>query len=648
MIVLPLVLAGVLIISTVIEKKQAVNNMVQAESLLKLSITSSNLVHELQKERGASAVYLGSKGRSFGDKLTQQRKLTDRTRVIFENALLHIDKNLTGNGLIAVLTKIERELEGLIQIRQAVLNLNIQSKKALGFYSKLNNNVLAITASLAELVKDKDISRKSAAYYYFLQGKEHAGIERAVLSHVFSIDQASTEIKARYISLAVEQARFIQTFKDLSTNESVNKFDTLFKTDAVYKVESMRKTAWSNSNSFFIDASEWFEQSTSRINTLKKAEDQIASELGRFVEEKKDSEYSDFILLIIILIIVFFASIFISLATQRLIQSQLEKLSEGMIALGENSDLQVYIEPRSNDDLGRLTRLFNDTVSHIRNLVTEMKTAGDSLQTAASSLTSVSNQVGVQINQGLEQTDIVASSMFEMGNAVDNIANNCATAATSSEEANILAQSGSDLLENASNNMQQLNDTLLEARATIEEVAKNSSEIGTILDVIKSIAEQTNLLALNAAIEAARAGDQGRGFAVVADEVRTLAQRTQESTTRIEDMISILQQGSRKAVLAMSLSEEKSEATSLSIESILSQINLIIDQVTHVNDLNTQSATATEEQAATVSDINQNVSAIQERYRENQTSMITLVETVNQIDNLADKLNERVNYFKME
>ncbi len=648
MILMPLVLALFFMGNALIEKRQTVINMQQAKSLLELSVTSSNLVHELQKERGASAIFLGSRGQKFGNKLNQQRLTANNRNELFSARVFKLEQEIMNQELKASLDKISRKLNQLEATRRAISSLTIEPAKALGFYSSLNNDILQITSILAEIVLDKDISRRASAYYYFLQGKERAGIERAVLSHVFSSDQASPEVKTKYISLAVEQSRFINIYKEFSNENDSRTLDNILNTTATNKVIEMRNVAWSNSSNFGIDSAYWFEQSTQRINQLKQAEDKIAKEIASFVISKKEHENSSFIFLLLAVILITLLSIVLSIKTQALIQFQLKQLSEGMLALGENSDLKVYVEPKSKDDLGRLTELFNSTVSHIRNLVVEMKSAGESLQQSAESLTNVSNEVEGQVDQGLQQTDQVAFSMSEMANAVQSIANNCATAATGSDEANVSAQAGNQLLEQASCNMKELSTTLVETRDTIEGLAQNSSDIGGILDVIKSIAEQTNLLALNAAIEAARAGEQGRGFAVVADEVRTLAQRTQESTGRIEEMISSLQQGSQKAVSAMQVSEEKSDATSASIEGILNQLGTIIQQVTQVNDLNTQSATATEEQAVTVADINENVSGIQSRYRENKNSVESLADTSQKIKELADKLNERVGYFKMD
>jgi aconitase B len=151
---------------------------------------------------------------------------------------------------------------------------------------------------------------------------------------------------------------------------------------------------------------------------------------------------------------------------------------------------------------------------------------------------------------------------------------------------------------------------LEQAGQVVDHLQQDSQSIGVALEVIRSIADQTNLLALNAAIEAARAGEHGRGFAVVADEVRTLAKRTQDSTSEINRIIDLLQSRARETVENMDHSRQLMGTTVNSTSDVGSMIHKITESVAQISDMNTQIATATEEQNSVTEDLNRNIITI--------------------------------------
>jgi methyl-accepting chemotaxis protein len=194
-----------------------------------------------------------------------------------------------------------------------------------------------------------------------------------------------------------------------------------------------------------------------------------------------------------------------------------------------------------------------------------------------------------------------------MSATVNEVANNAALAAESTQTANRGAAEGLSIMDNAIKSISQVAEDVASISVDMSKLEQDTTSVGAVLDVIKGIAEQTNLLALNAAIEAARAGEQGRGFAVVADEVRALAQRTQESTAEIHHIIETVQNGAAAAANAMQAGTDRTREAVEFAEKAGESIRGIAGAISTVEGMNTQIAAAAEEQSVAAEEIHSQV-----------------------------------------
>jgi methyl-accepting chemotaxis protein len=209
-----------------------------------------------------------------------------------------------------------------------------------------------------------------------------------------------------------------------------------------------------------------------------------------------------------------------------------------------------------------------------------------------------------------EEIEQLAAAMNEMAATVQEVSRNTAQAADAVAEAEERTQAGEQTIERSSDVMAQLATKVDSASNAVEALGEETSSIRRVLDVIRGIAEQTNLLALNAAIEAARAGQSGRGFAVVADEVRGLAARVGESTTEIADMIESLEARAETAVAAMRSGRDTAAEVTQDAAASTQTITGIGEEMLRLRDMNTQIATAAEQQSAVAEDINRRLTKV--------------------------------------
>ena len=371
-------------------------------------------------------------------------------------------------------------------------------------------------------------------------------------------------------------------------------------------------------------------------------QDYLRESLGERLSDGQRSMWLLVIALAVVLVLIIWLYLGFYMSTRRTI-NQLSLVMRQVAA----GDMTGRVPVTSRDELGELASELNVSIERIQELIRHVSQTSGQVSEQSSQVEHISGESSQAAEAQRTQIEQVATAMNEMSATSQEVARSAALAATNAEQANNETLTGRRMVEASVDGIEKLAQEIENSVRVINNLADDSASISRVLDVIKGVAEQTNLLALNAAIEAARAGEQGRGFAVVADEVRTLAQRTQQSTREIEQMIARLQEGVGAAVKVMGSSHGMTGEAVDSTLKVQTALDNILRAVTQIVDQSQQIAAAAEQQTAVSHDIDQNIVEINQSGERTAEGARSTEQASSRMGELVSELQKIISAFKV-
>ncbi|WP_076858574.1 methyl-accepting chemotaxis protein [Bradyrhizobium mercantei] len=569
----------------------------------------SRLVHELQRERGLSSAYLGSKGTQMRGELGEQRKRTDTERSVATSVLA--DLKQSGTGDIAAAAQAAQDGVGQLDLHRADIDgLAIAPPAAVGYLTDTIGRLITVITGIAKLSHDDEISKSIAAYANLIEGKERAGQERAAVAGGIAAGRFEPQLYVRAVGLAAAQESFFGAFRAAASREARELFTRTMSGNAIDTFNAMRKTVEQGglAGDFkSLDSKSWFDAATVRIDMLKTIEDGLAAELSRLMIDKKADATMSLGAVAGLMLLALLAGSLAVLAMARSITVPINTLASNMTALAEgNLDLEVGATDRG-DEIGvmaRTVQFFKQSMIRSADLAAKESEAVNQRAARVARVGDLTNRfqddIGAVIDAVISASAQLESTAALMSGSAGKTSEQAANVAEATQAASSNMQTVAAATEQLSGSVGEIGRQVTQSaqiaqraaadgrrtNETVQGLSAAAEKIGDVVKLISEIASQTNLLALNATIEAARAGDAGRGFAVVAAEVKTLAEQTAKATDDIRAQIGAIQ------------------ATSGDVVTAIRGMTVTIDEI---NEIASSIASAVEEQGAATQEIARNV-----------------------------------------
>lgn len=546
----------------------------------------SELVHELQRERGYSAGHVSSNGANFTTELVEQRERTDAAyEAAIENVVQLNDTARYHYG------EALRILEALEDIRGDVSAIDTTVPELAGFYTSAINEFLAVAGLTTQDVNDRELLTLALASVHVALAKEAAGLERAMGATGLGQGQFSSSVFTRFAGLLGRQNLALQIAgEELGDDQFAS---THQGQPAGVAIQDMRDTIIASTGGGSLDgltAQEWFRTSTNWVDYLRELELNLLSEAATMADAMVANAQSDLrnhtiiaalnLVIVLAIAIAGFEYMIVriksltaamdrftkgefnvwipsirgrdeigrmanavyrfkqeTLALRRAAAEQkandearilgkakmvVDLVTEGLEAMARSDLTRDFREPLA-EEYDSIRTDYNSAATTLRQVLTQIAATASSLETGAAELQSASSALG---ERSVEQVDTIRDTterVAALSGEVEGYGDDVRTASGLAGSAKEKADRSGEIVRSAVDAM--------------DRISSSSNQISKIIEMMEDISFQTNLLALNAGVEAARAGESGKGFAVVAQEVGELARRSSNAANEIKALI---------------------------------------------------------------------------------------------------------------
>jgi methyl-accepting chemotaxis protein len=624
MLVVPMVSLLFFSSHAVVQRLRTQRETTALQQLAQFAVAMSAFVHEAQKERGATGVFMGSQGKAFRAELTAQRALTDKTVVPLNGMLSRFNAMQFGAAFKKNLDTARHEFyDKLSSHRAAVDALAIAGRDGIGYYTQMNAAFMDVMAHISTLSPNVVLANQVLAYVNFMQAKETVGVERATMANAFGRGQYESQAEfQRFATAAISQDTFLKTFLTLATDEQRAFYRTTVQGRFVDEAAGMRKVAFEKANKpdlGGVDAAHWYDMMTGKINLMKEVEEKLSADLTAQAEQLHRAARRALVLFVAIALGAAAIAGLLGYIVARGITQPMAiavRVAEGIAA----GTLDHTITVTSRDETGRLMQAMQSMSTRLQQIVSDIRGASSSVSSATSEIVQGNSALSQRTQEQASALEETAASMEQMTSTVKQNADNAHQANQLAASTRVQAEEGGAVVGRAV--------------AAMVEITQSSKQIAEIISVIDGIAFQTNLLALNAAVEAARAGEQGRSFAVVAAEVRKLAQRSADAAKDIKTLIvgsvAKVEDGTR-------LVDESGQA-----------LGAIVTSVQQVHDIVAEIAAASQEQAVGIEQVNKAIMQMDEMTQQNAALVEEAAAVSEAVSSQAQSLRQLMEFFQVD